>query len=382
MSALTHGERADRPTRTAPPIDRLSVAVYRVPTDEPESDGTLVWDHTDVVVVELGAGDHSGLGYSYASRASESLIKDALREKIVGRPALDIAGAWQGMHRCLRNVGVPGAGSMAVAAVDTALWDLKAKLLGVSLIALFGGVRGRVPAYGSGGFTSYGDERVAAALAGYVERGFRAVKMKVGRDPAADVRRVALARKAIGDDVALFVDANGAYGRKQALEFARHFANEARVSWFEEPRPSTDLEGLRFLCESAPSEMDIAAGEYGDTLGYFHTMLSARAVDCLQADVTRCGGFTGFLKVAALCEAFALPLSAHCAPALHAHLGAALECVRHVEYFHDHERIERMLFDGATVPVAGMLEPDRSRPGHGLELKHSDAERYRVRASP
>jgi L-alanine-DL-glutamate epimerase-like enolase superfamily enzyme len=159
---------------------------------------------------------------------------------------------------------------------------------------------------------------------------------------------------------------------------AERFASDYDVSWFEEPRPSDDLEGLRLLRDRAPVGMDIAAGEYGDTPGYFRRMLEAGAVDCLQADATRCGGFTGFLKVAALCEAFQMPLSAHCAPQLHAHIGCAAEALRHMEYFHDHVRIEPMLFDGIIEPKHGRLAPDDARPGHGMTLKTQDAEKFRV----
>jgi L-alanine-DL-glutamate epimerase-like enolase superfamily enzyme len=202
--------------------------------------------------------------------------------------------------------------------------------------------------------------------------------MKVGRDPAADPHRVHAARKAVGDRTGLFVDANGAYQRKTALKMAEIFAEESNVRWFEEPRPSDDLPGLRYLRHRAPAAMDIAAGEYGDQTEYFRGMLEAGAVDCLQADATRCGGYTGFVKVAALCDAFHVPLSAHCAPQLHAHVGCAAQSVRHIEYFHDHNRIDRMLFDGSLQPSNGGLKPDRSRPGHGMTLRRADAACYRI----
>ena len=359
-------------------IEKLEVALYRVPTDQPESDGTLSWDHTDLVMVTAAAGDEKGFGWSYASRAAADFILDVLRDGVLGHSALAIEGVWQEMNRRLRNVGRPGAGAMAVAAVDTALWDLKAKLLDLPLLDLFGAVREAVPIYGSGGFTSYSDQQLAEQLSGWAASGITRVKMKVGRDAPRDIHRVHAARKAIGNSVELFVDANGGYTRKQALAQAQKFAEEAAVTWFEEPRPSDDLEGLRLLRDRAPAGMDIAAGEYGDTPDYFHRMLAADAVDCLQADVTRCGGFTGFLKVAALCDASQMPLSAHCAPQLHAGISCAVHAIRHVEYFHDHVRIERMLFDGILEPKNGALHPDRSRRGHGLTLKSADAQRYRI----
>lgn len=372
-----HHEQTTPSTCDQCPLERLEVSTYRIATDAPESDGTLEWNHTDVLVVHAQGANETGLGWSYAPKAAGHLICDILRDALVGRNLLATEAAWAEMSRRLRNAGVPGAGSMAIAAVDVALWDLKAKVLRVPLVDLFGAARGAIMVYGSGGFTSYSDQRLTEQLTGFAQAGFHAVKMKVGRDAAADLRRVRLVRKALGDSVQLFVDANGAYSRKQALSLAQHFASDASVTWFEEPVSSRDLSGLRLMRDRGPSAMDIAAGEYGDTLNYFKSMLDAGAVDCLQADVTRCGGYTGFLRVAALCDAYELPLSAHCAPQLHAHVGCTASRVRHVEYFHDHERIERLLFDGVLPALGGCLRPDRNRVGHGMVLRRQDAEQYR-----
>jgi L-alanine-DL-glutamate epimerase-like enolase superfamily enzyme len=278
----------------------------------------------------------------------------------------------------VRNIGRPGLASMAIAAVDVALWDLKARLLDLPLVTLLGAVRDSVTVYGSGGFTSYTAERLVQQLAGWVAEGMTQVKMKVGRDAGADLARVAAVRAAIGSSARLFVDANGAYTRKQALAQAEAFAAHG-VVWFEEPVSSDDLDGLRVLRDRIPAGMDLAAGEYGFDLRYFRRMIDAGAVDVLQADATRCAGITEFLRVGALCEAAGLPLSAHTAPALHLHPCCALTRICHVEYFHDHARIERMLFDGAVAPRAGRLHPDLGRPGLGLELKHADAEAYVIR---
>jgi L-alanine-DL-glutamate epimerase-like enolase superfamily enzyme len=359
-------------------ITQVRIAAYRIATDNLESDGTLSWSNTDILVAHLEAGGAIGLGWSYASLGAVAMAKEILAASLTGCSAFSIEECWQSMSRRLRNAGRPGAGLMAISAIDTALWDLKAKLLGISLVDLFGSVRDAVEIYGSGGFTSYSEQQLADQLGGWANSGIGRVKMKVGRDPGADAARVRAARKSIGDKVELFVDANGGYSRKQALEMAKQFAEESDVHWFEEPVSSDDLEGLRLIRDRAPVGMDIAAGEYGDTPDYFRRMIAAGAVDCLQADVTRCGGYTGFLKVAALCEAFHVPLSAHCAPQLHAHIGCAVEPLRHVEYFHDHVRIDRILFDGVLEPKDGTLQPDRNRVGHGLTFKTSDAEQFRV----
>jgi len=359
------------------PIERVEVAAYRVPTDAPESDGTIAWDSTTLVLVEATGGGETGLGYSYADKATAELIRESLADVVQGRDAMAVPGAWSAMVEAIRNLGRPGIASMAVSAVDAALWDLKARLLGLPLVTLLGAVRDAAPVYGSGGFTSYSIERLKDQLGGWVAAGIPRVKMKIGRDPSADLGRVRAAREAIGTDAELFVDANGAYARKQALAQANRFA-ELGVSWFEEPVSSDDLEGLRLLRDRAPASMEIAAGEYGYDLPYFRRMLEAGAVDVLQADATRCGGITGFLRVGALCEARSLPLSAHCGPSIHAHPACSLPSFRHLEFFHDHDRIEHMLFDGALTPEGGALRPDLSRPGLGLEFKRRDAARFAV----
>jgi L-alanine-DL-glutamate epimerase-like enolase superfamily enzyme len=356
-------------------IDHIGVSAYTIPTDFPESDGTLEWNETTVVVVEARAGGRRGIGYTFADTATARLIADKLAPLVAGAEAMAVQGAWAAMVRAIRNLGRPGVASMAIAAVDIALWDLKARLLDLPLASLLGEVRDEIPIYGSGGFTSYSIQQIQEQFAGWAGDGIAMVKMKIGREPGNDPERVAAARAAIGPGVELFVDANGAYSRKQALVQAEKFAASG-VAWFEEPVSSDDLEGLRLLRDRAPAGMNIAAGEYGYDLPYFRRMLEAEAVDVLQADATRCAGFTGFIAVASLCEARSMPLSAHTAPSLHAHACCALAPVRHVEYFHDHARIERMLFDGALSPERGALRPDLSRPGMGIEFKRADAARY------
>lgn len=360
-------------------LQRPRVSAWTLPTDALESDGTLAWGSATLVLVEVTAGDRQGLGYSYADPATATLIDETLAPIAAQRDAMDIAGTWKAMVQAIRNLGRPGISSMAIAAVDNALWDLKARLLGLPLCKLLGMVRSSLPVYGSGGFTSYDDDQLTAQLGGWAEAGMAMVKMKVGRAPANDLRRIQLAREAIGPHVTLFVDANGAYSRKQALKFADAFA-DLGVAWFEEPVSSDDLEGLRLLRDRAPAGMDIAAGEYGYSAGYFRRMLAAGAVDTLQADATRCAGITGFLQASALAEAFHVPLSAHCAPAMHLHVACAARPLHHIEYFHDHARLEQLLFDGAQAPEGGALHPDLSRPGHGLRFRRADAERLATAA--
>lgn len=302
------------PVRTV--IESLEVAAYTIPTDAPESDGSIAWDSTTMVLVEVAGGSQHALGYSYADAAAAFLIHERLMPLVIGADALSPAAVWQNMLHALRNTGRPGIASMAVAAVDIALWDLKAKILDLPLATLLGQVRDAVPIYGSGGFTSYSDTQLRDQLGHWAAEGLPRVKMKICRDPGDDPRRVRLARQDIGPDTELFVDANGACTCKQALALAEDFA-ESGVTWFEEPVCSDDLEGLRLIRDRAPAGMQIAAGEYGFDLYYFRRMLEAGAVDVLQADATRCGGITSFLGVGPLCAARNTPLSAHTAPAIH-----------------------------------------------------------------
>ena len=297
---------------------------------------------------------------------------------VEGRDAFAIAEAWEAMGAELRNAGRPGIGFCAISAVDLALWDLKARLVDLPLVDLVGRARDAAPIYGSGGFTSYSVERIREQLGGWVEQGIPRVKMKVSREPERDPERLDAARQAIGDETELYVDSNGALGRKQALRCAERFAREWGVTWYEEPVSSADLEGLRLLRDRAPAGLEIAAGEYAYVPADFRNLVAGGCVDCLQADVTRCGGITGFLQAGALAAAFGLDLSAHCAPGASVAACCAVPRFRHLEYFHDHVRLEPLLFDGVLEPEAGSLRPDRSRPGNGLELKRADAEAYAV----
>jgi L-alanine-DL-glutamate epimerase-like enolase superfamily enzyme len=355
-------------------VESLAVSAYTIPTDEPESDGTFEWDSTTIVVVEAHGGGETGLGYTYGPKAVGAVVDELLVDVVRGADVGAPAEVWRVMGARLRNAGRPGMGFMAVAAVDVALWDLKARLLDLPLVDVLPRAHDAVPIYGSGGFCSYSLERLAEQLGGWVQEGIPRVKMKLGRHPDDDPARLDAARESIGDETQLFVDANGAFSRKEALGWAERYAAEWDARWFEEPVSSADFEGLRLLRDRAPGGLEIAAGEYAYVPADFHNLIGC--VDCLQADVTRCGGITGLLGVAGLSEAHQLDVSGHCAPALSAQALCAVPRLRHLEYFHDHVRIERMLFDGTLDPERGRLRPDRSRCGHGLELKRADAERW------
>lgn len=355
-------------------VEHLRVRAYEVPMEVTESDATLEWPSTTMIAVEAHADGERGLGYTYGDPSVATMVESKLSGVVRGADALRPGESWAAMQVAIRNAGRPGVGAMAISAVDTALWDLKARLLGVALVDLLPGFRDGVPVYGSGGFTSYDDDRLAEQLRGWVDQGIPRVKIKVGRDPAADPRRIRAAREAIGDGVDLLVDANGAYRPKEALLWAQRFA-DAGIVYLEEPVSSENTAGMALVRERGPAGLDIAAGEYSWNLTYSAGLLGA--VDILQADVTRIGGITEMLRVDGLCKAHQVAFSAHCAPALSAHVGCAMETLVHLEYFHDHVRVEGLVLEGTLDPAGGVLTPDRTRPGHGLALR-GDAERYLI----
>lgn len=358
-------------------VQDLSVAVYVVPTDAPEMDGTIAWDSTTMIVVRLQAGGKEGLGYTYAHSAAAEVIDDVLKPIIIGQNAIDIPALNYSMIKAIRNNGASGLAMMAVSAVDIALWDLKGKIFDMSLVKLLGKQKDEILLYGSGGFTSYSITRLQQQFHDWVNGGVKYVKMKIGTHPDKDPERVKAAREAIGENTALFVDANGAYTARQAIDMAERL-ERYKISWFEEPVPSDDTEGLNFIRQQVPGAINIAAGEYGYSLAYYNRMLMAKSVDILQADATRCGGITGFLQAGVLCAANQIPYSSHCAPSVHLHAAQSLPAFYIAEYFYDHARIEEMFFDGVTKPIDGRLRPDCTKPGLGLSIKTADVEQFRV----
>ncbi|WP_030194920.1 enolase C-terminal domain-like protein [Streptomyces sp. NRRL S-87] len=361
-----------------PTVEALHVQVLQFPTDAPEADGTLAWDRTTMLLVQVHGGGTAGLGYGYGDPAAARVITGLLDDVVIGRAVFDVPAVNEAMGRAVRNAGRPGLIAGAVSAVDIALWDLKARVLGLPLADLLGRARDEVPVYGSGGFTTYGHRRLAEQLEGWAGQGFVRFKIKIGEGwgtrERRDLERTERARAVVGGDAELYVDANGAYTRKQAVRVGRTLTGLG-VSWFEEPVSSDDLTGLARVRDAVTA--DVAAGEYGYDLPYFARMLPA--VDCLQADATRCGGLTVWLRAAALAQAHGLQLSGHCAPHVHAHAAAAVPNLRHLEWFHDHVRIENLLFDGTLDPAGSAVHPGRDgRPGLGLTIRPDVADRHRL----
>lgn len=362
-------------------IESVQTRAYTVPTDQPEADGTLDWSETSVVVALVSAGGLTGTGWTYGSPVCQKLIDGKLAGVVDGSDPMAVGATNEALIRQCRNLGRPGIGADAVSALDVALWDLKARLLGVSVSRLMGRHRDRVPVYGSGGFTTYDDAATEQQVEHWVgDLGVGACKIKIGESwgqrVQRDLSRIRLLRALVGDGIGVMVDANGGYSRKQAVRVGLAMYEEAGVEWFEEPVSSDDLEGLREVRDQTP--IDVTAGEYGYHLPYFAQMVGAQAVDCLQIDATRCGGYTGWLQAAAVAAGHNLEVSAHCGPNIHAPVAAAVANLRHVEYFHDHARLDPMLFDGLPEVRRGALVVDDTADGHGMTLNESRAERYRV----
>ena len=351
----------------APTISRLTTATYKFPTPEPEADGTLKWDSTTAVTVTLEAGGRTGLGWTYSGSGAAAVIGEKLAGVLHERDAFDIAGGWEEMRRACRNLGSKGLVMQAISAVDTAWWDLKARLLDVPLIRLMGRCRDEVPIYGSGGFTTLSEAELRKQVEWWHSVGCDAMKIKIGESwgscVARDLARVRQLREFAGDRVALMVDANGGYSVGQARRVGA-VLDDLGVSWFEEPVSSDDVDGLAVL--RAALRCDVAAGEYASDV--YEMRALAPVVDCLQLDATRCGGYTGFLRGAALAQAHNLQVSAHCAPSLHACVSAAVPNLRHVEWFADHARLEPLLLDGIPDVRDGALHLSEDRPGHGMTL--------------
>lgn len=356
----------------------LTAQAYRIPTEGPEADGTFDWTDTTLVLVSATADEVTGLGWTYGPAATAMVVTDMLAAAVRELDPDDVPKAWSVMRARLRNAGRPGIAGLALSAVDCALWDLKARRHRVPLARLLGTIHSEVPVYGSGGFTTYDADRQHRQLAQWVhEDGIPRVKIKIGeswgRRVERDLLRMSAARKSIGDDARLFVDANGAYDRKQAVRVLRS-AEDLGIEWYEEPVSSDDLEGLAVVRDQVTA--DVTAGEYGFDLPYFARM--APHVDCLQIDVTRCGGISEFLRAAATAAAHGLEVSAHCAPHQHLAVAGCVENLRHIEWFHDHVRIEHMLFDGTVSARGGTVSSNLDSIGNGLTFRAADAQRFRV----
>ncbi|HVB96219.1 MAG TPA: mandelate racemase/muconate lactonizing enzyme family protein [Chloroflexota bacterium] len=333
--------------------------------------GLFVHIHTDEGI--------QGLGFGTASPAIRSTIESHLKDLLIGEDPFEIEKLWEAMFWRVRGFGRKGIAFCAISSVDVALWDLKAKALGVPLYRLLGPYRDRVPIYGSGGWTNFSEAELVAEQVGYVERGMRSVKMKVGKDfghsEREDVRRLAAVRKAVGDDVEILIDANNGYYAKQAITMAKEF-EQYRVGWFEEPVLADDIDGLAAVARA--TSIPVATGEHEYTKFGFKDLIARGGADVVQPDVGRVGGITEWLKVAHLAHAFNLPVAPHAVALVHLHLACATPNLRIVEYLGVEDQGYHEFFVDFPQPKDGFWSPFPDRPGLGIELNPITVKKYSV----
>ena len=321
---------------------------------------------------------HEGLGLGVMPGTRE-LIERTLAPLLIGQDPLDHERLWEAMFWAVRGYGRKGMAFCAISAVDVALWDLKGKIFDAPLYKLLGPYTDRVPIYGSGGWTHFTEDELVREQLGFVAQGIPRVKMKVGKDwgkaEREDVRRVAAVRKAIGDDVELYIDANNGYYAKQAIAMARRFA-PYDVAWFEEPVLADDIAGLAEVARAI--DIPVATGEHEYTKFGFKDLIAAGGADIVQPDVGRVGGITEWLKVAHLAHAFNLPVAPHAVSVVHLHLACCTPNLRVVEVLGVELDVYRRWFTELPEQKDGWWSPFPDRPGLGLELDPHAVARYGV----
>ena len=318
-----------------------------------------------------------GLGTGDGGRTAQLLINESLKPLLIGQDPLRIEKLWDDMFWRLRGVGRKGLAFAAISAVDIALWDLKAKYFNVPLYELLGAYTDSVPIYGSGGWTHFSVDELVAEQLGYVERGMKSVKMKVGKDfgqsEKEDIARLAAVREAVGDEIEILIDANNGYYAKQAIRMAREFA-PYRVGWFEEPVLADDIEGLAVIARAI--DIPVATGEHEYSKYGFRELIARGGADIAQPDIGRVGGVTEWMKVAHLAHAFNLPVAPHAFQVVHLHVTCATPNLRIVEYLGASEEFDRLAYTEFPEPVDGMWSPNPDKPGLGLELNPDVVKKY------
>ncbi|MDE2638183.1 MAG: mandelate racemase/muconate lactonizing enzyme family protein [Chloroflexota bacterium] len=318
-----------------------------------------------------------GLGVADGGRAAQALVTDSLKPLLIGQDPLYTEKLWDDMFWRLRGVGRKGLAFSAISAVDTALWDLKAKTFNAPLYKLLGAYTDTVPIYGSGGWTHFSVDELVAEQVAYVERGMKSIKMKVGKDfgksEREDIERLAAVRAAVGDDIEILIDANNGYYAKQAIRMAREF-EPYRVGWFEEPVLADDIEGLAAIARAI--DIPVATGEHEYTKYGFRELIARGGADIVQPDIGRVGGVTEWMKVAQLAQAFNLPVAPHAFQLVHLHVACATPNLRIVEYLGVSEEFDKLVYKEFPQPVNGMWSPYPDKPGLGLELNPDVVRKY------
>jgi L-alanine-DL-glutamate epimerase-like enolase superfamily enzyme len=349
-------------------IAALQADHYRVPLPVAVSDSTHgLMEAFELITVRVRDQDGvEGLGYTYTVGAGggavHSLIARDLAPLLAGEDASRIEALWQKMWWGVHYVGRGGLAAHAISAIDIALWDLAAKRQEVPLWRLLGGHDPRVPAYAGGIDLQFPLEQLLRQTEDNLAKGFRAIKMKVGRERLAeDVARVKAMRELLGPDVPLMVDANMRWSVDQAIRAARALAAH-EVFWLEEPTIPDDVPGHARIVRDGG--LPIAAGENLHTIYEFQALIAAGGVTFPEPDLSNCGGVSAWLKVARLAEAANLPVTSHGVHDLHVHLLAA---VPNASYLEAHGfGLERFMAEPLRLEDGKAIAPER--PGHGVEL--------------
>lgn len=350
----------------------------RVPLDRPATFATRTVRYRDYVVVRVHTDEGiEGIGYTWYLH-SASIIEHLLKDHILGEDPFAIEKIWSNMYQEVFRER-KGAAIRAMSALDIAIWDIIGKALEKPLHRLLGGYDDKIKCYASGGYYRKGKglEGLVEEMLYYVERGFKAVKMKVGSLPIeGDVERVKAVRDAVGPNVEVMLDANNGYNVKQAIKAGRRY-ERYNVAWLEEPVWPDDIKGSAKV--AAALEVPVASGELEYTRYGFRDLIENEAVDIIQPDATVCGGVTEWMKIANMAEAWNIPVNAHAEHEIHVHLMSAIKGGDYVEYFHRETDItkEMLLFKQQLVPKDGILEAPRE-PGWGLELDEEALIKYRI----
>ena len=359
-------------------ITDVNAACYRIPLAVPLTDATHGrHDHYDLVTVEVATtGGHTGLGYTYTVHAGGAailaLIERDLAPLLLGADAGGIEALWRSMWRWTHYVGRGGIAAFAISAVDIALWDLRGSMRQEPLWRLLGAQSAKpVPAYVGGIDLLLPLDELLEQTRAALGSGFRAIKMKVGRDVLGeDLDRVAAVRELAGADTALMVDANMRWSVDEAVAAARELARFG-VYWLEEPIEPDDYTGHRRVAEQGG--LPLAAGENLRTLSEFSHLIGTGGVAFPEPDVSNIGGISAWMKVADLAGVHGLPVTSHGVHELHVHLLAA---VPNASFLEVHGfATERFVRQPPRLECGAALPPDR--PGHGVELDRSALEPFR-----
>jgi L-talarate/galactarate dehydratase len=353
-------------------ITSVTLSLVFLPLDRPISDAKVLTGRqrpmTQIAFLfaELATLEgHEGVGYSYSKRAGgPGLYAHAkeIADDVIGEDPNDIQRIWTKLVWAGASVGRSGLATQAIAAIDIALWDLKAKRAGLPLAKLLGAHRDSVACYNtSGGFFSSPLEEIIENAHNSLERGIGGIKIKVGQpDPRIDLNRVEAIRAELSDDVALMVDANQQWDRVSALRIGRQLERYG-LTWIEEPLDCYDAEGHAMLADKL--DTPIATGEMLTSTAEHRLLIERRSVDYIQPDAARVGGITQFLRIMALGEEAGLKLAPHFAMEIHLHLSAAYALEAWVEHF---DWLEPLFNERLRIAGGRMHVP--ARPGLGFSL--------------